>query len=127
MVEQDWRMDNFKKKEGIKKNKIAVENCDGKNESKPVMLEMKTDFNHGPKMWQCSGGNGNDLPSRNEPVGNETKQGNQTTAYPSAGNKNNDEDFGGDGNDPSKTAPKLIKGHYLESALPLKKKDAGIV
>ena len=125
VVEQDWLNDNFEKTVG-KTNKMAVENHEEKFESKQVKLETKTNFNHGPKIWHCSGGNGSDTPAKNEPTLKETKLGNRATTFPCDRCENNDGGFGGDDNDPSRTTPKLMKGHYVESAFPLKNKDTGM-
>lgn len=124
-MEQAWSDYNFEKKAG-KGNKIPVEsNHEEKVESKQITdrLDLKSDFNHGPKMLQCSGGNGNNSPSKNEPTMRQTKQCNSATDYPSDRCKNNDGGFGGDGNDPSRKTPKLFKGHYQAFALPLKNKS----
>ncbi|CAB4012724.1 ---NA--- [Paramuricea clavata] len=124
-TEEDW-LDGGFKKEG-KGDKKAVENCS--NEEKDEFkhqdnkLETKNDSNQGPDLLQCSGGNGNDAPSKNQPTVNQSEQSWQATAKPSHGYGNNGGGFGGDGNDPPKRNPELFKGHYLESDVPLKKKD----
>ncbi|CAB4028950.1 Hypothetical predicted protein, partial [Paramuricea clavata] len=122
-TEEDFLDGDFKK-EG-KKYKKAVENCAEKDEFKHQdnKLKSKNNANQGPDLLQCSGGNGNDAPSMNQPTVNQSEQSSQTTANPSHGYGNNGGGFGGDGNDPPKRNPERLKGHYLESDVPLKKKD----
>lgn len=85
-------------------------------------MKSKNNANQGPDLLQCSGGDGNDAPSMNQPTVNQCQQSRQTTANPSHGYGNNGGGFGGDGNDPPKRNPESLKGHYLESDVPLKKK-----
>jgi hypothetical protein len=91
-----------------------------KDESKQKenMSQGKKDSKVAPKILQCSGGHGNDSTSTNEPAVEESRQSNQTTANLNhITNGNDDGGFGGDGNDPPKRNPELLKGHYLEPAV----------